>query len=251
MAISGGIVSIGAGSAVQGYFGNKSSKRAARAAREAAERLRQAKIRAIGFHTPYETSGRAGLNVLTGLLTGQQSDQKGNLTTLGEQERADLFQKSPGYQFRLSEAQKALEGSQAARGNLFSGGAGRELSAYTQGIASNEYGSYINQLQNLAGVGQQAATSIGNIEIGAGSQIANYVQQEGNAIANRDAQLGNNIGGALSQIGGIALGRGLSGGSGGGSGQSGFSSTSGGGNYNNNVFSGYNAPNTTLNAGSF
>ena len=237
MAISAGVaVAVGVGA--QGYFGNKSSKKAARAAREAAERLRQAKIRAVSYQTPYEASGRTGLNALTGLLTGQQSDQKGNLSTLSSEDRAALFQKSPGYQFRLNQAQEALEASQAARRGLLSGGAARELSQFTQGIASDEYGSYINQLQGLSNIGQGAANTISNIEIGAGSQMANYAQQAGMAMANRDANLGNAIAGGASAFAGLA-GR-----------QAGASQAartgSGGGAGGPGVFSNYNMPGTTL-----
>ena len=209
MAITGGAALLVGGMGVQAHFGNKSSKKAAKAARDAAYQLRLAKNRAIGYHKPYEASGRTGLNSLTGLLTGYQSDDKGNLTQLDDQTREDLFQKSPGYQFRIDEAQKALQGSQAAKGGLLSGGAMKEMNAYTQGIASDEYGTYINQLQGLAGMGQQSATAMSNAELGAGNQIANYTQQEGMAYANRDAMLGNTIGGPLTEIGGSLFGAGV------------------------------------------
>jgi len=239
MAITGGVALMAGGMGAQGYFGNKSSKRAARAARDAAYQLRLAKDRAIGYHRPYEASGRTGLNSLTGLLTGYQSDDKGNLTQLDEQSRSDLFQKSPGYQFRIDEAQKALQGSQAAKGGLLSGGAMREMNAYTQGIASDEYGTYINQLQGLAGIGQQSAGAMGNIELGAGTQIANYAQQEGMAYANRDAMLGNTIGGPLTEIGGSLFGAGVAKAmqpkAKTGTNSSSFGSVSGGGQYNNNL----------------
>lgn len=230
MAITGGIALMAGGMGTQSYFGNKSSKKAARAARDAAYQLRLAKNRAIGYHKPYETSGRTGLNSLTGLLTGYQSDDKGNLTQLDEQSRSDLFQKSPGYQFRIDEAQKALQGSQAAKGGLLSGGAMKEMNAYTQGIASDEYGSYINQLQGLAGIGQQSAAAMANAELGAGAQIANYAQQEGMHYANRDAMLGNTIGGPLTEIGGSLFGAGVSNSMQGKKGQTGS-----GGSFNSNM----------------
>tara|TARA_R110001632_G_scaffold41747_3_gene105369 strand:+ start:2262 stop:2996 length:735 start_codon:yes stop_codon:yes gene_type:complete len=244
MAITAGVALVVGGAGTQAYFGNKSSKKAARAARDAAFQLRLAKNRAIGYHKPYEASGRTGLNALTGLLTGYKSDDKGNLTQLDDKARSDLFQKSPGYQFRIDEAQKALQGSQAAKGGLLSGGAMKEMNAYTQGIASNEYGSYINQLEGLAGMGQQSATAMSNAELGAGNQIANYTQQEGMAYANKDAMMGNIIGGPLSQVGGQVLGAGIAK-SMAPKGAKGSSTTT------SNFFGGYSMPNTNLSAGAY
>jgi len=44
----------------------------------------------------------------------------------------DKFQADPGYAFRLSEGQKALERSAAARGGLLSGGTGKALQRFGQ-----------------------------------------------------------------------------------------------------------------------
>jgi len=58
------------------------------------------------------------------------------------------FEADPGYQFRLKQGQNAIEGSAAARGGLFSGAAGRQLQDYTQGLASQEYGTAYNRARN-------------------------------------------------------------------------------------------------------
>jgi hypothetical protein len=59
----------------------------------------------------------------------------------------------PGYQFRLQQGLGALEGSAAARGGLFSGQTGKDLTDYAQGMASQEYQNAFNrdlaQKQNL------------------------------------------------------------------------------------------------------
>lgn len=51
------------------------------------------------------------------------------------------MQRDPGYQFRLQQGQQALERSAAARGGLLSGGFARNLTDYSQGMASQEYGN--------------------------------------------------------------------------------------------------------------
>lgn len=251
LVLGAGIVggSLLAGAGVSSYFGNKSSKRAARAAREAAAQLQMAKNRALEYNKPYYQSGNLALSPLTGLLTGQQYDvATGQTQNLSPEQRLALFQTSPGYQFRLDQATKSLQASQAARGGLLSGGAAKELTQYSQGIASDEYGNYINNLMGLAGIGQNAATTMGNIEIGAGSQIAGYNQAEGLARAQGYANQGSAISGAFNQIaglGGMMLGQNAGSGLIAGSGSSNFSSA-GNGQFNNSYFSNPNPSMYTL-----
>lgn len=49
------------------------------------------------------------------------------------------YETSPGYQFRLDEAQKAIERSAAARGGVLSGRAGKELARYTADYALKDF----------------------------------------------------------------------------------------------------------------
>ncbi len=63
----------------------------------------------------------------TGVTPGQLASEQFN------------FEADPGYAFRLAEGMKALEQSAAARGNLLSGGTGKALQRYGQGLASQEY----------------------------------------------------------------------------------------------------------------
>lgn len=128
------------------------------------------------------------------------------------------WMQDPGYAFRLSEGQKALERSAAARGGLISGAALKAATRYGQDMGSQEYQNafdrYYNErnqmlrpIQSLAGVGQTAADTLGS----AGRNYANTV---GNALINQGYAAGNagiaganarqsmygNIGSALGQI---------------------------------------------------
>lgn len=91
----------------------------------------------------------------------------------------DQFQADPGYAFRLSEGQKALERQAAARGGLISGSALKAASRFGQEMGSQEYMNAFNRyqaerqarlqpLQSLAGVGQTATQALG----AAGQQFA-------------------------------------------------------------------------------
>ena len=67
------------------------------------------------------------------------------------------FQADPGYAFRLSEGQKALERSAAARGGLISGTALKAASRYSGDLASQEYQNAYQRA--LTGYGTQVDRS--------------------------------------------------------------------------------------------
>lgn len=186
-AIASGIAGIG------GMFaGNKAASAQRAAAGSANRRLAAGKEEAIGFLDPYEQSGRAALSPLTALLTGQKyDDATGKMVDVSEQERMANFFQSPGYKFKFGQGMSAIEKSQAARGNLLSGGAPKELINYAQGMASDEYGTFINQLMQQAGMGQNAATSQGNYAMNAASNMANMDYNAGMANANKYSNLSN------------------------------------------------------------
>ena len=231
------------GMGVQGYFGNKSAKKAAKAQRNAMDaylaQMRQGRDKAISYQQPYEQAGRSGLNLLQQYLTGDPMATQNRL------------EQSPGYQFRLSQGQNSIQNLLASRGGLKSGAAMKALEEFAQGTASQEFGNQVGYLQGLAGIGQNAATAMGNAEMMAGTNMANASQQgilgQGMAMANRDAQMGNIIGGGMGQIGGSILGMGMQGMGSTPKSPSGFTST-GGGQYNQRAFmnAGMGTMNTNL-----
>lgn len=232
--------------AVQGYYANKASKASNKAYANAADDLRASREGATGYLAPYRDVGENALGPLSGLLLGKQYDPAtGKSVDLSPEQRAGLFQQSPGYQFRLDQAIQSVQRSQASRGNLLSGGAQKELTQYSQGIASDEYSNYINQLASLATMGQNAATSSGGFEAGLAAPIANMVANQGLSQANYYNQLGNIMGGATSQTSKTAAT--LFGGGFGGIGGGGTAAAGGGSNAVMNAGSAMMAPNTSLN----
>ena len=100
----------------------------------------------------------------------------------------------PGYQFRQTEANKALERSAAARGGLFSGGTGRSLSRLNQDMASQEYGAaynrahtshndQLNRLASMAGIGQNTAANLSQAGQNYSGNMSNIYGQAANAQA--------------------------------------------------------------------
>ena len=67
------------------------------------------------------------------------------------------YQADPGYAFRLSEGQRALERTAAARGGLISGGALKAATRYGQDMGSQEYQNAYNRA--LTGYGTQVDRS--------------------------------------------------------------------------------------------
>jgi hypothetical protein len=125
------------------------------------------------------------------------------------------YQADPGYAFRLSEGQKALDRQAAARGGLISGGALRAAQRYGQEMGSQEFGNAYNraltgyntgvasenQLYNrqagLAGIGQTSANLVGQ----AGQ---NYATNVGNLMTGgAAAQAAGQVGAANAITGGL------------------------------------------------
>ena len=88
----------------------------------------------------------------------------------------------PGYAFRLSEGQKALDRAAASKGGFNSGAAAKALIDYNQNMGSQEYGAaydryntnqtnLYNRLAGVSGTGQTAANTLGQ----AGQNYANQV----------------------------------------------------------------------------
>lgn len=93
------------------------------------------------------------------------------------QERAfEQFKTSPGYEFRLSEGEKAIRRLSSARGMLGSGSMYKDLMKYGQGLASDEYGNYVSQLQSMAGLAPTTSSALANLNLSTGQQMANVLQ---------------------------------------------------------------------------
>jgi len=125
------------------------------------------------------------------------------------------YQADPGYAFRLSEGQKALDRQAAARGGLISGGALKAAQRFGQEMGSQEFGNAYNraltgynadvarenQLYNrqaaLAGIGQTATNLVGQ----AGQ---NYATGAGNLMTGAGAaQAAGQVGAANALTGGL------------------------------------------------
>jgi hypothetical protein len=102
------------------------------------------------------------------------------------------FQADPGYAFRMSEGQKAIERSAAARGGLNSGATMKALDRFSQGTASDEYNNAynrfnsdrdrrFNRLASIAGLGQTATSQVGANGMATAGQMGQNMMGAANA----------------------------------------------------------------------
>ena len=129
------------------------------------------------------------------------------------------YQADPGYAFRLSEGQKALDRQAAARGGLISGGALKAATRYGQDMGSQEFGNAFNraltsyntgvasenQLYNrqaaLSGIGQTATNLVGAAGQNYGTNVGNALMNQGANVGNARMAGASAYGSALSGIG--------------------------------------------------
>lgn len=236
--VAGGAAIIGAGSSI--ISGNKAAKAQKQAAELSAQTERYMYDTTRSDFAPYRQVGQGALYKLAdmygvsrpmdspaspagGSASGGQPINIGNFggmfgnvsipgnaagTSSTQQKMTpgyEGFQASPGYEFRQSEALKAIERSAAARGALRSGGTMKAITRYADNIASSEYENYANRLAALAGVGQSATGSTAAAGAQAASGIANAYTNAGNARASSYLNTGNAINEGVSNLAGAYL----------------------------------------------
>jgi hypothetical protein len=147
------------GSVIGASASNKAAKTQAAAADRSADLQAQQFERQVELQAPFREAGVRALPEL---------EAASRYTPFGMEQ----FQADPGYAFRLSEGQKALDRQAAARGGLISGGALKAAQRYGQDMGSQEYmnafnryqterNARLNPLQSLAGVGQTSTNQLG------------------------------------------------------------------------------------------
>lgn len=149
---------------------------AASAANRAAQMQQEEATRARAALSPWVAAGGGAIGKVTNLLgLGTLKTNGGNYNTYGldpagaketQQQALADFETSPGYQFRMDEGSKALDRSAASRGLLRSGAQQKAITAFGQGVASEEYGNYMDDLLAVSGLGGQAASSGNNTAAG-------------------------------------------------------------------------------------
>lgn len=129
------------------------------------------------------------------------------------------FMASPGYQYQLEQGNQSVLRNQASAGGLRSGATGMDLQNYSQNLANQDWGNWLNRLggfdpyqsaQGRAGL----LTNIGNAYGQQGVNLANAAGSKFDALGNAKAGYAGDVYGAQqganqnawNLIGGVASG---------------------------------------------
>jgi hypothetical protein len=157
---------------------------------------------------PFRQAGLTGQNRLMELLGLGGNAGAAGYGKYGRDFGMADYQADPGYAFRLSEGQQALDRSAAARGGLISGGALKAATRYGQDMGSQEYQNAFNRYQtnrsnqlqplgNLMASGQSAASNQGQAAGNYGTNVGQAYMASGQANAAGQLGMGNTINNAL------------------------------------------------------
>jgi len=166
---------------------SKAAKEQAASTRYAADLSQRQYEQTREDQMPFVEAGKTALNQLIPLASNYKPFDYNAMTA------------DPGYGFRLSEGQKALDRQAAARGGLISGGALRAATRYGQEMGSQEYTNafnryqaervaQLNPLQSLAGMGQTTMTNLGTMGAANAANMGNYAT--GGAAASAAGRVG-------------------------------------------------------------
>ena len=123
-----------------------------------------------------------------------QSGQSGRSNAL-----AQFFQ-TPDYQFTYDEGLRALQANQSGSGSTMGSRAMRQAQRYGQGLASTQLNNVLNRLSAIAGIGQTATNTTGQLGANAAANTGNALQNMGDARGSGYIGRANGINRALSGI---------------------------------------------------
>ena len=190
--MSWGLVAGAAASVVGGVISSKNSSKASKATQQGADAATAEEKRQYDLsrsdQMPWLDAGKSALTQMQALNSGDYSS----------------FNASPDYAWTLSEGMKGLDRSAAARGRLYSGGYGEDLTRYAQGAASTQYNNYYNKLQSMANQGQSQATQLGSLGANYANAYGNNTMNAANARASGYINQANIWGNTADQLGGLA-----------------------------------------------
>lgn len=128
---------------------------------------------------PFVTAGQSVLPILQGLLTP------------GSNQNALLAQ-TPGFNFASQYGTMAATNALAARGGASGGGnLASAISSYNNGLAQNTWQTTINALQNYAGMGANAAGTLGSVYGSAGNAALGQSGVQGGLQGQTIGNIGN------------------------------------------------------------
>lgn len=150
---------------------------------------------------PWRTTGASALDQIAKLYGLDSTDANGNVVKGSGKADFSSFSTSPDFQFNLGQGQDAINRSAAARGGLLSGAAVKAGETYASGLASNEFGSYVNRLSGIAGAGQVSTNATQAAGTNMANMNSNALMSAGNARASAYGDIGQTVGNTANTLG--------------------------------------------------
>jgi hypothetical protein len=139
-----------------------------------------------GINTQQQTMGNIqGIyGTQQALGQGAQSTLASTLGTGGGPANYSNFLNMPGYQFAVQQGTQAINRQAAAQGNAYTPNEAQAVGQYVTGTASQDYNTYVSQLEQAAGLGQQANQALTTAQYNTGTNISQLEANTGQAQAN-------------------------------------------------------------------
>ncbi len=156
---------------------------------------------ATGTLQPWAAGGQAAFE--------QQQALSGAMGPEAQQAAISAFQESPEQAWLREQAQREVERYASATGQTQGGNVLEELQRRAIGLASQDYGNKFARLGQVAGVGGQAASQLGQAQLGAGQFDANLMANLGQLRYGVGQDMSQNIGQTVSALSGLQQQQGL------------------------------------------
>lgn len=139
--------------------------------------------KALGYYDQLNGTGAAA--------NGTYADALGLHGADGVARAQGAYTTSPGYQFQMDQGLQALDRQHAASGSLASGGAGADAIRFAQGLASQDYGSWMDRLMGLSNQYGNTTNARAAITTGLGDKLYGTGLTKGQIAWNTDTGIGN------------------------------------------------------------
>lgn len=150
------------------------------------------------YFSPYQQAGLSSLKILQDQYAQLLKDPSSILSQIGGK-----YQASPGYKFDVGEATRAANQAAAAGGMAGSPAEQAELAKTVSGLASQDYGNYMNRALGLYGQGLGGMGQLTNLGFRGSEDLADVLLNQAKLAYSGQQSENEGIGGALSGIGGI------------------------------------------------
>lgn len=187
-AIIGGSLIGGAASA---FGASKAASAQKKAAQQAGDIQKQQYEQTRADLAPYRDTGSNALSQYQSLL-GLNGQEKAQQALQG-------YTQSPYLSQLVTDTQRGVDASSAARGGLFSGATAQAIGNKTGQLYLGDYNNYLSRIGGLVDTGQNAASQTGQFGANAAAGRSQAATAAGNASAGGWINAANGVNNALSQ----------------------------------------------------